>query len=354
MVVWARSGRAGPVRASRPSSSRGGTPGAHHRPAREDKMGLRASSTVTPRSSRTAGFPPTRCSGGAGRRLQAGDDGARRRPDRDRLPGLRRGPGRAGGRRALHQGPPGVRSRRWQTSRRCGFMLANIQTELAAGRAADPAAPPTSRRGRPFTREASMAKGVRLGDGQPRRGQGECSSTEATATWTSSRWSAISATRGCRPSTRGPAEIQRIVIARESYSRQQAGEAMVSREAVTAAGSATLPPSGRWRSCRPRPPVHVLPPARGPPPPIRRGDRPPGPGPGARAGTASEAGPPTFWICPACGVYRRRAGVESEGRRYGVVNVRALDEAKRFTQAPAPMVYDAETPGERLGRRARV
>jgi hypothetical protein len=65
------------------------------------------------------------------------------------------------------------------------------------------------------------------------------------------------------------------------------------------------------------------------------------------------SGATDFWICPDCGVYVG-AGVESEGRRYAVVNVRALDEAKRFTQAPAPMVYDAETPGERLGRRARV
>ena len=60
-----------------------------------------------------------------------------------------------------------------------------------------------------------------------------------------------------------------------------------------------------------------------------------------------------FWICPRCGVYVG-AGVESDGRRYAVVNIRALDEAKRFTQPPTPMVYDAESPGERLGRRTRV
>ena len=60
-----------------------------------------------------------------------------------------------------------------------------------------------------------------------------------------------------------------------------------------------------------------------------------------------------FWVCPECGVYVG-ASVEVEGRRYAVVNVRALDDAKRFTQPPTPMVYDTETPGERLGRRARV
>ena len=48
------------------------------------------------------------------------------------------------------------------------------------------------------------------------------------------------------------------------------------------------------------------------------------------------------------------AGTVADGPLYAVVNVRALDEAKRFTQAPAPMVYDAETPGERLARRTRV
>jgi len=60
-----------------------------------------------------------------------------------------------------------------------------------------------------------------------------------------------------------------------------------------------------------------------------------------------------FWICPRCGVYVG-ACVASDGRRYAVVNVRALDEAKRFTQSPTPMVYDAESPGERLGRRSRA
>lgn len=60
-----------------------------------------------------------------------------------------------------------------------------------------------------------------------------------------------------------------------------------------------------------------------------------------------------FWVCPDCGVYVG-AGVESGGRHYAVVNVRTLDEAKRFAQAPAPMVYDAETPGERLDRRTRL
>jgi len=60
-----------------------------------------------------------------------------------------------------------------------------------------------------------------------------------------------------------------------------------------------------------------------------------------------------FWICPRCGVYVG-ACVASDGRRYAVVNVRALDEEKRFTQSPTPMVYDAESPGERLGRRSRA
>ena len=60
-----------------------------------------------------------------------------------------------------------------------------------------------------------------------------------------------------------------------------------------------------------------------------------------------------FWVCPRCGVYVG-AFVETGGQGRAVVNVRVLEAAGEFTQAPAPMDYGQETREGRLDRRARV
>lgn len=60
-----------------------------------------------------------------------------------------------------------------------------------------------------------------------------------------------------------------------------------------------------------------------------------------------------FWICARCGVYVG-AYVEVGGRGRAVVNIRALDAAREFTQSPAPMDYGQETRDGRLERRGRV
>jgi alkylation response protein AidB-like acyl-CoA dehydrogenase len=107
-------------------------------------------------SSKTAGSPRRRCWGRkAG--VPAGDDGARWRTDRDRLAGVRggaRGADRSG---ALHQGAEGVREIGVRLPGR-PFMLANIQTELAGAELMTLRAAGLKESGKPFTREASMAK----------------------------------------------------------------------------------------------------------------------------------------------------------------------------------------------------
>lgn len=60
-----------------------------------------------------------------------------------------------------------------------------------------------------------------------------------------------------------------------------------------------------------------------------------------------------FWVCPRCGVYVG-AFVDTGGQGRAVVNVRVLEAAAEFTQAPAPMDYGQETREGRLDRRARV
>lgn len=60
-----------------------------------------------------------------------------------------------------------------------------------------------------------------------------------------------------------------------------------------------------------------------------------------------------FWVCPTCGVYVG-AYVEAGGQGRAVVNIRALEAAAEFTQAPTPMDYGQETPDGRLERRGRV
>lgn len=60
-----------------------------------------------------------------------------------------------------------------------------------------------------------------------------------------------------------------------------------------------------------------------------------------------------FWVCPRCGVYVG-AYVEVGGQGRAVVNTRALDAAREFTQSPAPMDYGQETRDGRLDRRGRV
>ena len=60
-----------------------------------------------------------------------------------------------------------------------------------------------------------------------------------------------------------------------------------------------------------------------------------------------------FWVCPRCGVYVG-GYVEVDGQGRAVVNTRALERAREFTQAPAVMDYGDETREGRLARRARV
>ncbi len=91
MVVWARTSSEGNKGLSC-FIVEGGTPGliiGKH----EDKMGLRGSNTV-PLSFENCEIPAENLLCEAGRRLQAGHDGARRRSHRHRQPGLRRWAGR--------------------------------------------------------------------------------------------------------------------------------------------------------------------------------------------------------------------------------------------------------------------
>lgn len=57
-----------------------------------------------------------------------------------------------------------------------------------------------------------------------------------------------------------------------------------------------------------------------------------------------------FLLCRNCGVYL--AAVMTEGdQTYAIVEVDALDKRADFTQAPAPMDYDAEDEAARRARR---
>jgi len=60
-----------------------------------------------------------------------------------------------------------------------------------------------------------------------------------------------------------------------------------------------------------------------------------------------------FWVCPGCGVYVG-AHVEVGGEGRAVVNTRALEQAREFTQGPTAMDYGDETREGRLARRARI
>ena len=59
-----------------------------------------------------------------------------------------------------------------------------------------------------------------------------------------------------------------------------------------------------------------------------------------------------YWVCPGCGVYVG-AYVEADGQGRAVVNTRALDDRTEFTQPPAAMDYEKETPEGRHERRFR-
>jgi hypothetical protein len=57
-----------------------------------------------------------------------------------------------------------------------------------------------------------------------------------------------------------------------------------------------------------------------------------------------------FMICARCGVYVG-AVMHQDGVAYAVLNVRAFDDAARFTQPPQPMDYDGEDLAARKARR---
>jgi hypothetical protein len=57
-----------------------------------------------------------------------------------------------------------------------------------------------------------------------------------------------------------------------------------------------------------------------------------------------------FLICRNCGVYLA-AVTESAGRRYAVINVRALEAPPPELPAPATLSFDGEQPEERNARR---
>jgi hypothetical protein len=56
-----------------------------------------------------------------------------------------------------------------------------------------------------------------------------------------------------------------------------------------------------------------------------------------------------FLLCAECGVYVA-ATVQTDAGLIAVLNVRGVD-LQGFDRAPEPMVYDEETPAERLARR---
>ena len=57
-----------------------------------------------------------------------------------------------------------------------------------------------------------------------------------------------------------------------------------------------------------------------------------------------------FWVCRKCGTYIG-ATMESGGRSYGIVNVRALQPTPDQLNEPQPMNYDGEATAERVSRR---
>jgi hypothetical protein len=58
----------------------------------------------------------------------------------------------------------------------------------------------------------------------------------------------------------------------------------------------------------------------------------------------------TSLICARCGMY---AGVilEDEGKTWSVLNARGLAIPEFVGRVPEPVVYDGETPGQRIARR---
>jgi hypothetical protein len=57
-----------------------------------------------------------------------------------------------------------------------------------------------------------------------------------------------------------------------------------------------------------------------------------------------------FLICRKCGVYIG-ATMESGGKGFGIINVRALHSVLDRLKEPQPMHYDSEGSGERVARR---
>ena len=58
-----------------------------------------------------------------------------------------------------------------------------------------------------------------------------------------------------------------------------------------------------------------------------------------------------FLVCAACGVYLGALMADGEAG-HATLNVNAREDAARFTQAAAPVSYEAEGGAERRGRRA--
>jgi len=57
-----------------------------------------------------------------------------------------------------------------------------------------------------------------------------------------------------------------------------------------------------------------------------------------------------FLICGRCGAYIG-ATMESDGKRFGIINVRALQSVLDRLPDPQPMHYENEAAGERVARR---
>jgi alkylation response protein AidB-like acyl-CoA dehydrogenase len=154
MVVWARSGGAGPSGLSA-FIVEGGTPGLTIGRA-EDKMGLRASSTVS-LGLEDCKLPADALLGGPGDgfklAMMALDGG--RIGIASQACGVARASLAAAVRYTKDRRAFGRAVADFQAVR---FMLANIQTELAAAELLTLRAADLKERGRPFSREASMAK----------------------------------------------------------------------------------------------------------------------------------------------------------------------------------------------------
>jgi hypothetical protein len=59
-----------------------------------------------------------------------------------------------------------------------------------------------------------------------------------------------------------------------------------------------------------------------------------------------------FLICRRCGAYLG-ATMQSEGKSFGIVNVRWLQSVLEHVSAPQPMTYENEAQAERLARREK-